>query len=106
MHMRPVTETLGLLAGAGFEIQDIEAMREHYVLTVARWLARFEARYEKFVAMVGEEVARVWRLYLVGGGLSFEQGRMGVEQILGVRPGPGGASRMPPARRWTAAASG
>ena len=34
----------------------------------------------------GEEVARVWRLYLVGGGLAFEQGRMGVDQILAVRP--------------------
>jgi cyclopropane fatty-acyl-phospholipid synthase-like methyltransferase/DUF1365 family protein len=105
MHMRPVAETVGLLAGAGFEIHDVEAMREHYVLTVARWLTRFEACYAQFVAMVGEEVARVWRLYLVGGGLSFEQGRMGVEQILGVRPGPGGVSRMPLTRRWTAAAA-
>ena len=31
---------------------------------------------------VGEEVARVWRLYLVGGALAFEEGRMGVDQIL------------------------
>ena len=38
------------------------------------------------VAMVGEEMARVWRLYLVGGALSFEEGRMGVDQILARRP--------------------
>ena len=36
--------------------------------------------------MIGEEQARVWRLYLVGGGLSFEDGRMGVDQITAVRP--------------------
>ena len=36
--------------------------------------------------MVGEEVARVWRLYLVGGALAFEEGRMGVDQILAVKP--------------------
>jgi cyclopropane-fatty-acyl-phospholipid synthase len=44
--------------------------------------------------MVGLETARVWRLYLVGGALAFEQGRMGVDQILAVRPGatlPSGA---------------
>ena len=29
---------------------------------------------------------RVWRLYLVGGALAFEQGRMGVDQILATRP--------------------
>jgi cyclopropane-fatty-acyl-phospholipid synthase len=33
-----------------------------------------------------EEVARVWRLYLVGGGLASEEGRMGVDQLLAVRP--------------------
>jgi len=29
-------------------------------------------------ACQGEQVARVWRLYLDGGGLAFEEGRMGV----------------------------
>jgi cyclopropane-fatty-acyl-phospholipid synthase len=105
MHMRPLAETIGLIAGAGFEIRDVEAMREHYVLTVARWLERFEARYDAFVALVGEEVARVWRLYLVGGALSFEQGRMGVDQILAIRPGSGGVSGMPLNRPWTVAAT-
>jgi cyclopropane-fatty-acyl-phospholipid synthase len=43
-------------------------------------------RYAQFVALQGEEVARVWRLYLVGGGLAFEQSRMGVDQILSRKP--------------------
>jgi cyclopropane-fatty-acyl-phospholipid synthase len=34
------------------------------------------------VELVGAEAARVWRLYLAGGRLAFEQGRMGVDQIL------------------------
>ncbi|GAV37133.1 class I SAM-dependent methyltransferase [Streptomyces acidiscabies] len=38
---------------------------------------------------------RVWRLYLVGAALAFEEGRMGVDQILAVRPGPAGAAGMP-----------
>jgi len=52
------------------------------------------------VAMVGEEVARVWRLYMVGSALSFEENRMGVDQVLGVKPGADGVSGMPPVRTW------
>jgi cyclopropane-fatty-acyl-phospholipid synthase len=50
--------------------------------------------------MVGEEVARVWRLYLVGGALAFEEGRMGVDQILMVKPTRDGRSGLPPVRAF------
>lgn len=83
MHMRPLWQTVRFLESGGFEIRGVEAMREHYVTTVDRWLDTFEEHYDQFVALQGEEVARVWRLYLVGGRLAFEQGRMGVDQIVG-----------------------
>ncbi|MCU1689309.1 MAG: cfa, partial [Jatrophihabitantaceae bacterium] len=98
MHMRPVGETIGLIAQAGFEIRDVHALREHYVWTVEAWLDTFESHIDELTALVGEEVVRVWRLYLVGGALTFEEGRMGVDQILAVRPGPAGQSGMPPRR--------
>jgi len=87
MHMRPVGETVRLLEAAGLEARDVHALREHYVLTVGGWIERFEANREKLTAMVGEEVMRVWELYLVGGALAFRDGRMGVDQILLTRPG-------------------
>ncbi len=102
MHMRPMSQTIAFLEQSGFEIRDVEAMREHYVTTVEHWIATFEANYPAFVAMVGEEVARVWRLYLVGGALSFEEGRMGVDQILAVKPTADGASDVPATRVWVA----
>lgn len=86
MHMRPLWQTIRHLENAGFEVRDVEAMREHYVKTVEHWLETFETFYDEFVALQGEEVARVWRLYLIGGGLAFEQGRMGVDQILARKP--------------------
>jgi cyclopropane-fatty-acyl-phospholipid synthase len=95
MHMRPVGQTVDLLSGAGFEVRDVHAMREHYVWTVEAWLAQFEANIDTLTALVGPEVVRVWRLYLVGGALSFEEGRMGVDQILAVRPDRLGRSGMP-----------
>ncbi len=85
MHMRPASQTIGFLEEAGFEVRDMQALREHYVTTVRRWLDTLEAEYPHIVDLVGEEVARVWRLYLAGGALSFEQGRMGVDQFLAVR---------------------
>lgn len=98
MFMRPVGETVAMIEESGLEVRDVHAMREHYVRTVDVWYETFENRWDDVVAMVGEEVARVWRLYLVGGGMAFRDGRMGVDQILSVRPDARGRSSMPPVR--------
>ena len=87
MHMRPVGETAAHLERGGLEVRDVHGLREHYVWTVEGWLERFEANLAALTALVGEEVVRVWRLYLVGGLLTFRDGRMGVDQLLCVRPG-------------------
>ena len=98
MHMRPLHETLGLVEMTGFEVRDVQAMREHYVRTIEAWLAKFERRIDDVVATVGVEQARVWRLYLAGGALAFEHNRMGVDQILAVRTPATGVSEMPATR--------
>jgi cyclopropane-fatty-acyl-phospholipid synthase len=90
MHMRPVGDTVALLEDSGLEVRDVHSLREHYVRTVHAWLEAFEASHDRVVELVGEEVARVWRLYLVGGAMAFRDGRMGVDQVLAVRPGPDG----------------
>ena len=93
-------ETVGLIEKAGLEVRDVHALREHYVRTVDAWYATFESNWDRVVAMVGEEMARVWRLYLVGGALAFEEGRMGVDQILAVKSTADGRSGLPPVRAW------
>jgi cyclopropane-fatty-acyl-phospholipid synthase len=85
MHMRPLWQTLRYLQDAGFEIRSVAAMREHYARTAEHWMNTLESRFDEFAALQGEEVARVWRLYLAGGRLAFEEGRMGVDQILAVK---------------------
>ncbi len=97
MHMRPVGETVALIESAGLEVRDVHALREHYVRTIHDWYHTFETHWDDAVGLVGEEVARVWRLYMVGAALSFEEGRMGVDQILAVRPAHGD-SAMPAVR--------
>jgi cyclopropane-fatty-acyl-phospholipid synthase len=86
MHMRPVGETIGLLERAGLEVLGAQAMREHYVRTIRAWQRNFDDRGPEIAQWLTPEQVRVWRLYLVGGALAFEQGRMGVDQILAARP--------------------
>ncbi|MCE5289409.1 MAG: cyclopropane-fatty-acyl-phospholipid synthase family protein [Nocardiaceae bacterium] len=87
MHMRPVGETVAMIEDAGLEVRDVHALREHYARTADAWYDTFNTNWDQVVDLVGEQVARVWRLYLIGGSLAFAQGRMGVDQILAVKPG-------------------
>lgn len=98
MVMRPVGDTLTFLQHAGLEVRDVHVMREHYVPTVRAWLATLEERFDEAVRLLGPGGARMWRLYLAGGALAFEENRMGVDQILLVRPTDRGRSRMPATR--------
>ncbi|MGW5704358.1 class I SAM-dependent methyltransferase [Amycolatopsis japonica] len=101
MTMRPLSRTLGHLETAGFEIRDVHALREHYVRTVRAWEKTLESNWDDVVALIGESGARVWRLYLVGGALAFEENRMGVDQILAVRSSEEGLSALPATREWS-----
>jgi cyclopropane-fatty-acyl-phospholipid synthase len=98
MHMRPVGETVDLIEGAGLEVRDVHGLREHYVWTVDAWMENFTEHRAALQALVGEEAMRVWELYLVGGRMAFRDGRMGVDQILAVRPGD--AHDLAPVRSW------
>jgi cyclopropane-fatty-acyl-phospholipid synthase len=85
MHMRPLGETVGLLEEAGLEVLGVQALRPHYVRTIRAWLDNLERNLPAVEAITGRERARMWRLYLAGGALAFEEGRMGVDQILAAK---------------------
>jgi cyclopropane-fatty-acyl-phospholipid synthase len=84
---------------AGFEIRDVEALREHYALTLRQWVANLEANWDRAVALVGEGRARIWRLYMAGSALGFEDGGIGIHQVLGVVPDNTGTVVIPGNRR-------
>ncbi|PZU43063.1 MAG: SAM-dependent methyltransferase [Arsenicicoccus sp.] len=86
MSMRPVGATIQLLERAGLELRGVQALREHYAWTIRSWEERLRQRRAEVVEMVGEEVTRVWELYLAGGAWTFAAGRMGVDQLLLRRP--------------------
>jgi cyclopropane-fatty-acyl-phospholipid synthase len=84
---------------AGLELRDVESLREHYVQTLGAWVSNLESSWDRAVAQVGEARARAWRLYMAASANSFSEGVISVHQVLAVKTGRGGASRMPPTRR-------
>jgi cyclopropane-fatty-acyl-phospholipid synthase len=87
----PLPVTLAAAEGAGFEIRDVESLREHYALTLRHWVARLETNRDAAVAAAGELAYRVWRLYLSGSAHAFATGRLGVFQTLLAKPDHGEA---------------
>jgi len=94
MSMRPAGDTIKLIEQAGFEVIGVQAMREDYVRTIRAWAENFERNLPAITEILTPEQVRVWRLYLAGGALAFEEGRMGVDQILATKPTkPAGRAR-------------
>jgi len=91
----PINVTLDAAESAGFEVRDVESLREHYTLTLRRWVKRLEEREEEAVRLTDEKTFRVWRLYMSGSAHWFRTGRNNVYQSLLVKPMPCGGVCLP-----------
>ena len=91
---------MSLMHDAGFEVRHEENLREHYARTLAAWCANLDAHWDEAVAEVGEGTARVWRLYMAGSQLGFEQNVVQLHQMLGVRLNADGSAAMPLRPDW------
>lgn len=97
-ELQPMAAMVEALEDAGFEVRDVESLREHYALTLRAWVANLEANWDRAVQITSAGRARVWRLYMAGSALAFEANRIGVNQVLAVRPDARGVSGMPRSR--------
>jgi cyclopropane-fatty-acyl-phospholipid synthase len=86
-ELHPAARVVSAMEGAGLELRDAESLREHYALTLRRWVANLAANRERAVAAAGEERERIWRLYMTGSALAFERGDISVQQLLGAAGG-------------------
>ena len=93
-----VSEVVRAMQRAGFEVRDVESLREHYSRTLHHWVANLEEHWDEAVALVGLPRATIWRLYMAASANGFDDGGMAIHQVLGVVPGPDGTSGMPPTR--------
>lgn len=97
-HLIDAGDVVLAMEAAGFEVRDVESLREHYALTLRRWVANLRAHWEQAVELVGMRRARIWQLYLVASAVGFEDGGTSIHQVLGLVPDRSGASGMPPTR--------
>jgi cyclopropane-fatty-acyl-phospholipid synthase len=86
-ELHPVTAIAQAMQRAGLEVRDVESIREHYPLTLRRWLANLEGHAGEATALVGADRERAWRLYLLASAQGFEDGDISVYQVLGARMG-------------------
>jgi cyclopropane-fatty-acyl-phospholipid synthase len=93
-----VGEVVLAMERAGFEVRDVESLREHYARTLRCWVANLEAHWDEAVSLVGRARADIWRLYMAASAVGFEDGGIAVHQVLGVLPAADGTSGMPRTR--------
>jgi cyclopropane-fatty-acyl-phospholipid synthase len=88
-ELHEVGAVVSTMQNAGFEVRDVESLREHYALTLRSWVRNLEAHRDGAVRLAGEGRYRVWRLYMAAAAVNFEAGRTQIHQILGVRSDDG-----------------
>jgi len=85
-ELHEVGTMVSLFQAHGFEVRHVESLREHYALTLRRWVDNLTKRFDEAVDEVGVERARVWRLYMAASAVAFERHHLEIHQILNVRP--------------------
>jgi cyclopropane-fatty-acyl-phospholipid synthase len=98
-ELEPISTTLAVAEKTGFEVRDVESLREHYPLTLRHWVHNLERHHEEALRFVDEPTYRVWRLYMSGAIHQFNRGRQNLYQTLFVKPEPNGQSHLPLSRK-------
>jgi len=85
----PLGTTIRIAEACGFEVRDVENLREHYARTLRQWVSRLESRYNDAKRLTSETAYRIWRLYMAGCAHAFNIGRVNVNQVLLSKPDHG-----------------
>src|SRR5437899_5431002 len=90
-----LSQTLTEIERAGFEIVDVESLRPHYARTCRQWVERLRERADEARAVAGERTYRTWLLYLTCSVVAFEDGSIGLYQVLSRKHGDPAVGRAP-----------
>ncbi len=82
----PLNTSLGAAERAGFEVRDVESLREHYALTLRHWVHRLEAHAQDARHITNDTTYRIWRLYMAASAHRFRSGRLNLYQMLLAKP--------------------
>lgn len=90
-----LAEVIATAEAAGFETRDAESLREHYALTLRHWVRNLERERPAAVASAGEEIYRIWRLYMAASAFGFASGRLAINQLILAKPTAAGNAVIP-----------
>jgi cyclopropane-fatty-acyl-phospholipid synthase len=93
-----VGEVILAMQRAGFEVRDVESLREHYAKTLRAWVGNLQDHWDEAVRLVGDHRANIWRFYMAASANGFDDGGLAIHQVLGVVSEPDGLSGMPATR--------
>lgn len=82
----PLNKSLSAAEQAGFEVRDVENLREHYAMTLHEWVRRLEACHPRAREITDENTYRTWQLYMAGSEHMFRSGSLNLYQTLFVKP--------------------
>jgi len=78
----PLKDTIGLAEETGFEVRDVENLREHYAQTLRLWVENLERRQEDIHRISGEVTWRIFKLYMTACARNFSMGNLNLFQTL------------------------
>jgi cyclopropane-fatty-acyl-phospholipid synthase len=88
-------DVIAAAEGAGFEVRDVESLREHYAMTLRHWVRSLEEKSRDATALVGEHHFRIWRLYMAASASAFTNAAINIIQTLLAKPDAEGKSYIP-----------
>ncbi len=94
-ELTPVSQVNVMAEEAGFEVRDVENLREHYALTLRHWVDRLAQHREEAVKASDEVTYRTWRLYMSASVYGFESGSININQTLLAKMTGAGKSNVP-----------
>jgi cyclopropane-fatty-acyl-phospholipid synthase len=88
-RLQPISASLRAAEVTGFEVRDVECLREHYEQTTRVWRERLEKRAEEAREATSDFKYRVYRLYLALSTYCFVIGQPTIYQSLLAKPRDG-----------------
>ena len=77
-----LSEMVNAAESAGFEVRDVEDLREHYEETLRRWVSALNENEPEAIALTDAPTVRTWRLYMAGCAEAFRRGDIAIHQML------------------------
>ncbi|MEO8910769.1 MAG: cyclopropane-fatty-acyl-phospholipid synthase family protein [Gemmatimonadaceae bacterium] len=89
------SDVVSAAEAVGFELRDVESLREHYAMTLRHWVRTLEEKRDDATAIVGNHTYRVWRLYMSASANAFAKASINILQTVLAKPDASGHSNIP-----------